>query len=85
LASYCYFHWEWNAYLLRVLIIEAFANFDFITQVHCQSHVTSYTTFEHSSTKTQHPARTSMPAYLIAEHIITDSTKFKEYRIKVGL
>ena len=25
-----------------------------------------------------------MPAYLIAEHIVTDSTKFEEYRTKVG-
>jgi uncharacterized protein (DUF1330 family) len=25
-----------------------------------------------------------MPAYLIAEHIITDPTKFEEYRTKVG-
>ena len=25
-----------------------------------------------------------MSAYLIAEHIITDSTKFEEYRVKVG-
>ena len=25
-----------------------------------------------------------MPAYLIAEHIITDATKFEEYRTKVG-
>jgi uncharacterized protein (DUF1330 family) len=28
--------------------------------------------------------RTSMPAYLIAEHIITDAKKFEEYRTKVG-
>jgi uncharacterized protein (DUF1330 family) len=26
----------------------------------------------------------SMPAYLIAEHIITDAAKFEEYRTKVG-
>jgi uncharacterized protein (DUF1330 family) len=25
-----------------------------------------------------------MPAYYIAEHIITDPTKFEEYRLKVG-
>ena len=25
-----------------------------------------------------------MPAYAIAEHIITDATKFEEYRTKVG-
>ena len=25
-----------------------------------------------------------MPAYLIAEHIITDQAKFEEYRAKVG-
>jgi uncharacterized protein (DUF1330 family) len=25
-----------------------------------------------------------MPAYLIAEHIITDAAKFEEYRTKVG-
>jgi uncharacterized protein (DUF1330 family) len=25
-----------------------------------------------------------MPAYLIAEHTITDSAKFEEYRVKVG-
>lgn len=25
-----------------------------------------------------------MPAYLIAEHAITDPTKFDEYRVKVG-
>jgi uncharacterized protein (DUF1330 family) len=25
-----------------------------------------------------------MPAYYIAEHIITDAAKFEEYRIKVG-
>lgn len=25
-----------------------------------------------------------MPAYLIAEHTITDATKFEEYRVKVG-
>ena len=25
-----------------------------------------------------------MPAYYIAEHIITDSAKFEEYRVKVG-
>jgi uncharacterized protein (DUF1330 family) len=25
-----------------------------------------------------------MPAYLIVEHIITDATKFEEYRTKVG-
>jgi uncharacterized protein (DUF1330 family) len=25
-----------------------------------------------------------MPAYLIAEHIVTDATKFEEYRTKVG-
>ena len=25
-----------------------------------------------------------MPAYYIAEHIITDATKFEEYRVKVG-
>ena len=25
-----------------------------------------------------------MPAYLIAEHIITDAAKFEEYRVKVG-
>lgn len=25
-----------------------------------------------------------MPAYLIAEHSITDATKFEEYRVKVG-
>jgi uncharacterized protein (DUF1330 family) len=25
-----------------------------------------------------------MPGYLIAEHIITDATKFEEYRVKVG-
>jgi len=25
-----------------------------------------------------------MPAYLIAEHVITDATKFDEYRTKVG-
>ncbi len=25
-----------------------------------------------------------MPAYLIAEHIITDPVKFEEYRVKVG-
>jgi uncharacterized protein (DUF1330 family) len=25
-----------------------------------------------------------MPAYLIAEHVITDATKFEEYRTKVG-
>ena len=25
-----------------------------------------------------------MPAYLIAEHIVTDSKKFEEYRVKVG-
>jgi len=27
---------------------------------------------------------TAMPAYLIAEHIITDPAKFEEYRTKVG-
>jgi hypothetical protein len=26
----------------------------------------------------------SMPAYLIAEHTITDAAKFEEYRVKVG-
>jgi uncharacterized protein (DUF1330 family) len=26
-----------------------------------------------------------MPAYVIAEHIITDAAKFEEYRTKVGL
>ena len=25
-----------------------------------------------------------MPAYLIAEHIVTDAAKFEEYRTKVG-
>ena len=25
-----------------------------------------------------------MPAYLIAEHTITDAAKFEEYRVKVG-
>ena len=25
-----------------------------------------------------------MPAYYIAEHIITDPVKFEEYRVKVG-
>jgi len=25
-----------------------------------------------------------MPAYLNAEHVITDATKFEEYRTKVG-
>ena len=25
-----------------------------------------------------------MPAYYIAEHIITDPAKFEEYRVKVG-
>ena len=25
-----------------------------------------------------------MPAYLIAEHIVTDATRFEEYRTKVG-
>ena len=25
-----------------------------------------------------------MPAYLIAEHKVTDPTKFEEYRVKVG-
>jgi len=25
-----------------------------------------------------------MPAYLIAEHVVTDATKFEEYRTKVG-
>jgi uncharacterized protein (DUF1330 family) len=25
-----------------------------------------------------------MPAYLIAEHIVTDAAKFEEYRVKVG-
>jgi len=25
-----------------------------------------------------------MPAYYIAEHIITDAAKFEEYRVKVG-
>jgi uncharacterized protein (DUF1330 family) len=25
-----------------------------------------------------------MPAYLIVEHIVTDATKFEEYRVKVG-